>query len=538
MLTLPLHPYQVPATERFLERGSLMVAYEMGLGKTPIAIACAEELLGCGDIQTCLLVVPASLMYQWAQSLARFTDVPTRVMKVKRSPITVPAESHCLILDSRAPGKRAKLKQAAERRPDYVLCSYETVVADTRLVRRIKASMVVLDEASAIKNFGSDRTLTIKRALMSEYRLALTGTPVENRPEEAFSIMEWVDPDVLGSFDLFEKTYIDRWPNGTVKKYKNLPLLFDKLSRGMVRKSRADPEVAPYLPEVDHEQWYAELDPATRGVYEELADDLLEALQSVQGGGSFDLAAYYSGQGFSDSSGLGKVMSRQQAIELLLDHPRLVMTSAQSYVESITAQEDGQKRAAWPGSKYCAEILPKVQHARTPKLDYLLSRLEPILAFPENKVLIFSRWPEMLYLIAARLPDEVGRVFYHGGMTPSSKAGAVEQFTNDTECRVFLSSHAGAYGTDMHMANYLINYDLPWSGGTRGQINGRHQRVSSEFGRVFIRDVIAEGTTEERKLAMLEYKQRVSEAVVDGRVPRSGRIENDLDSLTKFLSER
>ena len=113
MLTLPLYPYQDSPVDRFLELGSLMVAYEMGLGKTPIAIACAEELLGCQDITTCMLVVPASLMYQWAQSLAKFTDLPQRTLQVKRQKLSVPAESHCLIIDNRAPGKRAKLKRDA-----------------------------------------------------------------------------------------------------------------------------------------------------------------------------------------------------------------------------------------------------------------------------------------------------------------------------------------------------------------------------------------------------------------------------------------
>ena len=537
MLTLPLHPYQSPAVDRFLELGALLVAYEMGLGKTPIAIACAEELLGCEDIDTCLLVVPSSLKFQWAMALAKFTDMPTRQIKVKHRKITVPAESGCVIMDGPPARRRRLYAKIAALNPDYVIMSYDTVCSDTRNVRRIKAGMTALDEASAIKNFGSERTLAIKRTLMSEYRLALTGTPVENRPEEAFSIMEWVDPEVLGSFDLFEKSYIERWPNGSVKRYKNMPLLFRRLSLAMERRNRTDPAVAPYLPEVDHDQWYVDLDADTKDLYNQMADDLLNALLAVRGTGTFDMAAYYTGQGGTNTEGLGRVMARQSAIKMGLDHPELLAISAKNRRDDDTDM----------GSQYCDELEQKGALASyfahrndvrgvSPKLDFLADQVHKILQFQDNKLLIFSRFPEMLELIAEAIG--VKCVFYHGGMTPAEKAGAVQQFTDDAKCRVFLSSHAGAYGTDMHMANYLINYDLPWSGGTWDQINGRHQRVSSEFGKVFIRDIIMRDTTEERDLAALQYKLKVSAGVVDGRAPRSGRIENDLTSLTDWLSSR
>jgi SNF2 family DNA or RNA helicase len=167
------------------------------------------------------------------------------------------------------------------------------------------------------------------------------------------------------------------------------------------------------------------------------------------------------------------------------------------------------------------------------KLDFLSEKLDDILGFDGTKILVFSRYPEMLQLIDEYMG--VPAVQYHGRMSAVSKAAAVNRFTNDKSCRLFLSSHAGAYGTDMRMASHLINYDLPWSAGRSDQINARHQRASSEFTKVFIRDMIMSGTIEVRKLAMLDYKRRIGAAVVDGVVPRSGRIENDLVSLTQFL---
>lgn len=521
MLTLPLHPYQEPAVERFLKRKTLLVAYDMGLGKTPIAIAGAEELLEAGGrgkktIKLILIVVPASLRYQWAQAIAKFTDVDTREIKLKQDKITVPVETSCVIVDGGPAKRKAQLAKAKDA--EYVIVSYNTVLSDMRAIRRLRAGMVVLDEATAIKTFGAERTLKIKRSLTAEYRLALTGTPVENRPDEAFSIMEWVDPKVLGPFDLFDHTYIKRNRRGNIEGHKNLRLLHLRLSEAMVRKSRAEPGVREYLPEVDHEQWYVDVPKDLKAAYDVMAADLLDELLKIRGGAVFDLSAYYAGNNeFAENSPLGRVMARQQAIEQLLDHPQLVGNAGVSkYARDV--RESG--------------LLDKLDYS--PKMEYLGEKIDDILGFAGTKLLVFSRYPEMLQLIDEFM-CEVPAVQYHGGMNPIAKAAAVNRFTRDKECRLFLSSHAGAYGTDMHMASHLINYDLPWSAGRSDQINARHQRASSEFDKVFIRDLIMSGTIEVRKLAMLDYKRRIGAAVVDGVVPKSGRIENDLVSLTQFL---
>jgi hypothetical protein len=101
---------------------------------------------------------------------------------------------------------------------------------------------------------------------------------------------------------------------------------------------------------------------------------------------------------------------------------------------------------------------------------------------------------------------------------------------------VFLSSHAGAFGTDLWMANYLINYDLAWSSGKQDQINKRHDRASSLFKDIYVLNAITQGTTEPRKYAMLAHKRRVGAAITDGRgADDKGRIENDLVTLTQCL---
>lgn len=526
MLVKPLHPYQTEPVDLFLSRGSLLVAYEMGLGKTPIAIACAEQLLGCGDIDCTLIVCAASLKLQWGQKLAEFTDMPGVPMRVKNRTIIVPAGEYTVIVNG-TPGQRAlQYRRIHDTRPQYVVLGYENVVNDWREVRKIGPGMTVLDECTAIKSFRAQRTRKIKRLLDSEYRLGLTGTPVENKPEELFSIMEWVDSSVLGRFDLFDRAYIKRDHFGRVQEYKNLPVLRRRIRPAISRRSRLDPEVAPYMPDVEHGTWEISLPGAHWEYYRRICRDLHAALAELPAGQKFDIAAYYQGRQSEENSALGKVMARQTILEMFLDHPQLLRRSADLY-----------KLGGNEGSKYADELVTAAPPpAGAPKLDYLQKVVADILGFdPRNKILIFSRFVGMQRRIAAAI-DFPGVVLFHGGMSAAEKAAAVARFTDDESARVFVSSHAGAYGADMYMANYLINYDLPWSAGKADQINGRHVRASSKFPRVVIRDMIMAGTVEERKQQMLSIKRKVGSAILDGYgQDENGAVVNDLESLMSHL---
>jgi SNF2 family DNA or RNA helicase len=170
-----------------------------------------------------------------------------------------------------------------------------------------------------------------------------------------------------------------------------------------------------------------------------------------------------------------------------------------------------------------------------PKLDAVAAAVEDIMAVPGNKIIVFSVNPDMLDLLGDRLPEN-SFVTYTGRMSSAAKAYAAQRFETDEQCRVFLSSHAGAFGTDLYMANYLINYDLAWSAGKQDQINARHNRASSAFKDIYILNAITSGTTEPRKLAMLAHKRRVGSAITDGRgADEKGRIENDVQTLTQCL---
>lgn len=524
MFTGELFPYQYEAVDRVLSDRRILVAYSMGTGKTVLTIAALEELFGQGDIRCCVVMVPSSLKWQWAQAIAAFTDTPTRTITLRGMDLVVPTEDVCTVVNG-TPKQRQRQWQAA-RHADYVIVSYGAVLHDWRHLCALPADALVLDEASAIKNFSAQTTKRVKK-LRPPVRIALTGTPVENRAEEVFSIMEWVNAKILGRWDLFEKSYINRNFFGGVSSYKNLELLHTNLSRAMIRKSRLDPEVAKYLPAVVETTRHVQLDKTTRAIYRAILADLQAAMDELaEAGGDFDLAAYYAGIKPDGAFGAqGKLMARLQAARLLLDHPQLLMDSAVAFHEGTG------------GSQYAAEFaasrydLPDLHAA--PKLAVLDELVGTMLAEDGAKAAIFTDYRKMLPYLSQRLEKHGGLVLFHGQLNSDEKAGILARFKRDPECRLFISTNAGGYGLDLPEAQYVVNYDLPHSNGVLAQRNTRHVRASSKFERVHVTNLVVEETIEERVQATLKLRQKLSQAVVDGT--GTGALDMDIESLAEHI---
>lgn len=554
MLTATLRPYQEPAVELFLRRGNMLLAGGTGVGKTVMAITCAEELLGIDDIDLCVIVCPAALKYQWAKAISQFTDIPSRKIRVDKEFITVPRAPYGIVIDGKAYQRQGVKYSAADDRKrqyaqvnentDYVILGYDNVTDDSRWVRRLKPGLVIIDEATAIKNPAAQLTRMTKQVLDSEYKIAITATPIENNLEELFFILEWVDPEFLGRWDFFEKAYIVRDDNGMVIRYKKTDILFEKLKEIMYRKMPDDPDVAAFMPGVREDEWVVQLDEPTRTAYLQMACDLFIELKSMPGGGRFDPAAYYSGQQ-DENTKVGKAMAIHQAIEMLLDHPRLVQISGEKYQESKRLQAQGVTRKVWPGSKYAYEItasgvLDEVLAPGyvSPKLRLIAEKVNKILTQdPKAKVIIFTKFKPLLDMLQHLF--SWGSVQYHGEMNVRAKEGAVAKYTRDPDCRIFLSSHAGAYGRDLYMANHLVNTDWAPSAGRKDQINGRHRRAASEFEHVEVHNVIVADTIELRNQGKLGFKSRIGAAVLDGKgADRHGGVDNDVVSLTAYLDSQ
>ena len=547
MLKVDPFPYQDQAIDMALDRGNLLIAYGMGLGKTLVQMAICEELMGQDEVTLSAIVVPASLKWQWAQALVWGTDVDTREIVLKprsKSPqrITVPALHHAVVIDGTPDKRDQQYKYVREMRPDYIILGYDQVVNDWRQVKRMKPDLIALDEATAIKSFQAERSQKIK-AWHAEYRYALTGTPIDNRPEELYSIMEWVAPGELGRFDLFDKAYISRDGYGRPKRYKNLDVLHQKTKTFVARKTRFDPEVAPFMPKDFHKEFYIELVGPTKKMYKEVAAELVEHLSELVGFGGFDVGAYYSGE--SQNSGdaaQGEAMARFGALAMLCDHPQLLVESANKFRDWMNDAEEGSLRNP-DGSKYAYSLLMDGRldwindKVKVPKFEQALEEINNLLdEREENKIILFSFSKMMLKLFRDALPKGVA-VIFDGDMSTLEKERAKQQFKTDPKVRVFLSSDAGGMGVDLPEANYLINYNHPWSAGKADQRNSRHIRAGSKWDEVWVLNYIVQDSVEDWKYKILDLKRRVGSAILDGAPTQKGTITFDVSSLLQYVSD-
>ena len=505
-----LYPFQQEAMERMVDRGQMMLAMVMGAGKTPTTLAAIEELFNNEEITRVLVVVPSSLKYQWLREIQKFTN------------------SRAVVIDGPKTKRDAIWRSAFSCR--YIIVNPELLVKDEPLLHKTGYDAMVIDEATMIKSPRAKRSRMLKKlGTKCHYRFALTGQPIENKPEELFSIMEFVDKSVLGRFDIFDRTFIQRDHFGKPVRYRNLKQLHASLTESMVRKTRAD--IADQLPKVIHQVVPVTFDKNSSIAYKLIAQDLLREIREAMNkhGKGFDLWRHYHDAN-SGGEAQGQIMSRLTILRMLCDNPQLVVESGMRYLSS-----NGQD-----GSEYASMVL-RTGHITTPmpstKLDAVVEYIQDVLdSDPTNKIVLFSFFKRNLSLLQERTKHMTNSVLFMGGMTAESRDSSKQQFATDPDTRLFLSSDAGGYGVDLPQANYLISYDLPWSAGKLDQREARIIRLSSSHPHVIITSFVMKGSIEERQYEMLQQKRGINEAFIDGNYDSQGKYELTLGTLSDFIS--
>lgn len=511
MFTGNLRPYQEQAKAFFLNRGSALLALDLGTGKTVVSIAAIEELRECGKVKTALLIMSSSLTKQWEERLGQFTN----------------SSSVTLIDSSLSPAKRkVAMTEAMSQPPSYLIMGLRQAVQNVDFIKQLRPDLILIDEVTSIKNFGTQQTKAMK-SLKATYRVGLTAEPIENgKAEEMFSIMQWIDKSVFGSWQDFEARYITRNSVGIITGYRNIPELNQRFLEACIVKRRDDPDVSGFMPRVTESNCYVEPDPTTELAYRRIARELLDALYEAGPGAAQDLAAYYAGDSSGSANSVGRIGSILSAGVLFLSSPWLLRASGERY--DATGGESG--------SRYASGLLGGLRELPVgSKFEACVELAEEYLEEnPLHKVIVFSRFKGILPMLKEEL-SKYNPVLFTGDLNGKQRGQAISSFTTDPDVRLFLSSDAGGYGVDLYAASHLINYDLPLSSGVFKQRNGRHVRASSTFRHVFIDNLIVRGSIEEYQLARLNYKAKVSKAVLTGVSDPSGNLDNDVTSLTKFL---
>lgn len=509
---MKLKPFQEEAVELMVGRGNALLALTMGLGKTYTTVSALEELHDNGLIKTGLIIVPSSLKYQWQREIKKVTG------KIS------------LVIDGDKKTRHMLYRHA--HRHLYVITNYESIVNDWQIVKDMHIDYMVCDEATALKSFTSKRSKKIKfLSKRVPVTYALTGQPIENRPEELFSVLQFVDPEVLGDFRRFDRTFIVRDHWGKPVRFRNLDLLHETLTDVMYRKSRED--VADQFPRINVAVRPFYLSSVEASLYERVAGYTVDLLRDAQEqfGRGFNLEAHYGQEDDSAEQQMrGDIMAGMLLLRLIADDCNLVVDSAEKF-----------KHGRGEGSALAAELveagwfdnIPEVSTKRAMFREFL----EDALAEDEgSQVVAFTTFKGLINSVANDVKDLTDVAILTGDMNARERDDSIQKFKTNPKVRLFLSSDAGGYGVDLPNANHLVSLDLPWSTGAYEQRESRIIRISSEWEQVFITMLLAQGSLDMRMHEMIEQKGGVAQAFLDGQHDAKGQFKLTLGTLTEFLA--
>ncbi len=457
ILKQPLYPYQHDGMLHLAFTERALLADEMGLGKTVQAIAACELLRQLRGIQRVLVVCPSSLKTEWDEQIRQFTDhdAPMPVF-----------------------GPRVARLKAYDHGPLFSIINYEQARADVNDINaRLAPDVVILDEAQRIKNWPTKTAKTIKR-LQSPYAFVLTGTPMENRIDEVYSLVEFVDPNLFGSLFRFQREFFQQDTDGNVAPH-NLPELHRRLNAIMLRRLKAD--VEGDLPGRTNKTFFVPMEKEQRLRYQDYEESARR------------LAAQ------AHKRPLRK--EEFEKLQMLLNCMR--MTCDTPYILDSKC-------------RIC------------PKLLELEPILDEILSDPSAKVIVFSEWLRMLELVREWAEQKGVDFALHTGQVEQRKRRLeIQRFKTEPGCRLFLSSETGGTGLNLQAANYVINMDLPWNPAKLEQRIARAWR-KHQTRAVTVINLVTEESIEHAMLGKLAYKQGLSKTVLDGATatttkPPSGR---------------
>jgi len=458
-----LYPFQQKGVGFMITRKRCLLADELGLGKTVQSIAASLELRNRGLAKRVLIFCPKTLIRQWITEIHRFTGE-------EAIPITGTRQQ-----------RRAVYSICRDRQSFFAITNYAIVLRESEELTQLSPDITILDEVTRIKNFRAKTTRMIKKYFRTPYRWALSGTPLENRLEELFSIMEWVDPSILGFWRDFSDRYLivkERTVyvrGGRRRRFKeivgycNLAELRDHLRGWIMRRRKRD--VLPDLPDVTVNTHYVELTSEERSAYSVISKYV------------WDL---YREQGRSSA-----VLARLVFMRECCDHAHLV--------------KDVLKDLGFEP--------PSIDESS--KMKELLLILDDLTqSDDERKIVVYSEWVSMLNLIADAAPH-YGVEMLHGKLSTREREAVIHTFTEDPECRVLLCSDVAEQGLNLQAADAVINYELHWNPARLQQRIGRLHRIGQK-NTVTCINLIAEDTIEERVLRVLREKTSLFRKVIDG----------------------
>jgi len=462
-LKAELYPYQKEGIDFALFLKSAIIADEMGLGKTLQAIGTAIQKKRIFDFRKTLIVCPASLKEQWKKEIEKFSD------------------EKALVIEG-LPDEREK--QYRDKDHFFFILNYETILRDQLAINKADFDFLILDEAQRIKNFETKTASSIKR-LKFKHVLVITGTPIENRLIDIFSIVSTINPSFFGP--LWEFSYqhclFDPEKQNKINGYYNLQILNKRLEPILIRREKR--KVLDQLPDVQQINVFVNLSP----------------LQA-------DYHASYT-------RGIASIISKKfltpydlQKLQLLLASMRMVCDS--TYLIDEETNESPK--------------LEELKYILLEKLDVTNS---------DCKIIIFSEWVKVHKLIGHMLRENnIGFAELNGSVPVKLRGELIKKFETNPHCKIFLSTEAGGSGLNLQIADTLINFELPWNPAKKNQRIGRIDRLGQKSNKLTIFNFITRNSIESQIASGLLVKQNL----FDGVLVNSSKT-NFVDFSTKGRSQ-
>jgi len=444
VLRTELLPYQVRGALFAACRGRVVLADDMGLGKTIQALAGAELLRRTKGIEKVLVIAPASVKYQWKTEIEKFTKNSVQV------------------IDGLLPRRRELYVSPSF----FNLINYELVLKDLKYLQELNPDLIILDEAQRIRNWTTTTARTIKQ-LKSRYAFVLTGTPLENKLEELFSVVQFVDGRRLGPAFRFVHEHRIEDEKGHLLGYRGLDKIKEQLEPILLRRTRQ--EVLKELPERTDQIFRVALTEEQEGPYREQSDILAGLMRK------------WERQGWlSDVD--------QKRILCCIQNMRMLCNST---------------------------FLFDKQTHHSPKLEEFREILRELAVEENRKVVVFSEYERMTFLAGEELRKlGIGFVSLHGGIPATKRGALIEKFKSDPDCKVFLSTDAGGVGLNLQAASVVVNFEPPWNPARLEQRIGRVHRLGQSRP-VHVIHMLTSESIEERVWETLQLKKSLFAGVFD-----------------------
>ncbi|WP_127533255.1 DEAD/DEAH box helicase [Paenibacillus kobensis] len=487
------------------------LADDMGLGKTVQLIAyllhtketaAAVPTASGQPPMPALVICPTSVLGNWQKELSRFA----------------PSLRVTLHYGSKRRSGDAFLEEAVHA--DVMLTSYSTAALDQELLQRYRWSAICLDEAQNIKNAQTRQSAAI-RSFSADHRIALTGTPIENRLSELWSIYDFVNPGYLGSAKGFQQ----RFANAIEKERdeERTQELQRLVKPFMLRRKKKDPNIQLDLPDKNEMKTYVNLTPEQGALYDQTVSDLMEKIKLLEG-----------------IERKGAILSALTKLKQLCDHP--VLLTGEPLPEPEPKPSDSASTAAADRAEDERESGLSMLIARSSKLERLLEMVRE-LREEGDRCLIFTQYIGMGTMLKQVLEQQLQEpvLYLNGSTSKTARDNMIEQFQSQTlpadeQPSVFiLSIKAGGVGLNLTAANHVFHFDRWWNPAVENQATDRAYRMGQTRD-VQVYKFIALGTLEEKIDEMLESKQQLSDNVITSS---EGWItELSTDELTDLFTLR